>query len=159
MMIRKLIHVFVYFTFVVLILLGLLLIWDFDTDETIVAVLDTGVNPEHKALKENMIEGYNFVDFNRDTSDDNGHGTAMAGSTVQQDDSVKILPIKMLEVDKIHHIKTISILYAIFKGSDVVNMSFSTNTFENTLIRSVIWFGQKKVLSLLVRLEMTVKMM
>ena len=57
--------------------------------ETVVAVLDTGIDYEHPDLVENMWHnnisalpgkyGYNFVNKSTDPMDDNGHGTHCAG--------------------------------------------------------------------------------
>lgn len=59
------------------------------SQETVVAVLDTGIDYDHPDLVENMWHnnisalpgtyGYNFVNKNADPMDDNGHGTHCAG--------------------------------------------------------------------------------
>ena len=46
---------------------------------TIVAVIDTGVRPEHPDLSGKIQPGYNFFDGNSDPLDDVGHGTGVAG--------------------------------------------------------------------------------
>jgi len=48
-----------------------------------VAVVDTGVSRVPDLAKTSFVEGYNFVDDNSDTSDDNGHGTHVAGTIAQ----------------------------------------------------------------------------
>lgn len=52
----------------------------------VVAILDSGINYEHQDIKDNMWlhddypgHGYNFVDRNHNTFDNNGHGTHCAG--------------------------------------------------------------------------------
>ena len=61
-----------------------------DEEETVVAVVDTGINPNHEDLK-NMLwtnpgnislpgeHGYNFADDNADITDYKGHGTHCSG--------------------------------------------------------------------------------
>ncbi|MDP3964649.1 MAG: S8 family serine peptidase [bacterium] len=44
-----------------------------------IAVIDSGVELTHPDLQNKLLPGYNFVDWNDDPSDDNGHGTKMAG--------------------------------------------------------------------------------
>lgn len=46
---------------------------------TVVAVLDTGVDPSQPDLQGALLPGYDFVDDDADPSDDQGHGTAVAG--------------------------------------------------------------------------------
>ncbi|MBI5375383.1 MAG: S8 family serine peptidase [Candidatus Schekmanbacteria bacterium] len=55
--------------------------WDITTGrpDVIVAVIDTGVELTHPDLKANLIAGYDFANDDKDPSDDNGHGTAVAG--------------------------------------------------------------------------------
>ena len=45
-----------------------------------IAILDTGVDPNHYDLAAKLLPGYNAVDGGSDWSDINGHGTAVAGT-------------------------------------------------------------------------------
>ena len=55
--------------------------WSFATGNGIkIAILDTGVDGTHPDLAAQMVPGWNFYDNNSDTSDVNGHGTAVAGA-------------------------------------------------------------------------------
>jgi subtilisin family serine protease len=77
-----------------------------------VAVLDTGVAANHRALKDNILRrlckvvGYNFYDRNSNSEDDNvhGHGTFCAGliggkEGIGVNHKVSILPVKWLSSD------------------------------------------------------------
>ncbi|KAF4661369.1 hypothetical protein FOL47_006730 [Perkinsus chesapeaki] len=44
-----------------------------------VALIDTGVKPDHPDLVSNLVEGYNVLSGGHDTHDREGHGTEMAG--------------------------------------------------------------------------------
>ena len=45
----------------------------------VVCVLDTGINYNHLDLLNKVIDGYDFVNVDNDSLDDNGHGTHVAG--------------------------------------------------------------------------------
>jgi hypothetical protein len=71
----------------------------------IVAVIDTGVSPTHEDLRDRLLPGYDVLNNDSDPSDDNGHGTHVAGiigATTNNQigiagvawEGVKILPIK-----------------------------------------------------------------
>jgi thermitase len=105
----------------------------------IVAVIDTGVDYRHNALKNNSIPGYDFRDNDDDPMDDTGrqnpgHGTHCAG-IVGADGSggmyglspeVSIMPIRFLGADGsgdlMNGIKSID--YAIEKGAKVISASW-----------------------------------
>lgn len=49
-------------------------------DNTIVAVLDTGIDSEHPDLQGQLVAGWNSVDGSQDIDDIHGHGTRVAGT-------------------------------------------------------------------------------
>lgn len=103
----------------------LLLLLDFDTKETIVAVLDTGVNPQHELLQDKVLPGYDFIDFTAHAGDENGHGTHVAGIIAKVSPKAKIIPIKVInEQDQVKN-TSLGIMYAIWHGADIINMSFA----------------------------------
>ena len=70
-----------------------------------VAVLDTGVRTTHEVFKnvknEDRLDftySYNYISKNKNISDDNGHGTMVAGIIAEgTSNNVKIVPIKTLD--------------------------------------------------------------
>lgn len=74
-------------------------------EDTVVAVLDTGVDYNHPDLKANIIGGASFVATERDYMDQNGHGTHVAGTIAANYNilgvapAAKILVVKVLNKD------------------------------------------------------------
>ncbi len=105
----------------------------------IVAVLDTGVSSTHPDLQDILVPGYNFVSDSTNTEDDFGHGTHVAGIIDADTDnsegvagvdwgqanSVKIMPIKVLDSTGSGSTYWIAqgIVYATTHGAKVINMS------------------------------------
>ena len=71
------------------------------TKQVTVAVVDTGVDDEHEFLSRRVLDkGYNFVIYNMNTHDDNGHGTLIPGTLVdciKELNNIKILPVKVMD--------------------------------------------------------------
>ncbi len=63
--------------------------WDTGFGEGItVAILDSGVDPLHLDLRNNLVTGRNVVSNNSDTSDVNGHGTKVAGTVAAESNNL-----------------------------------------------------------------------
>lgn len=108
-----------------------------------IAVLDTGVDPNHEALAGRLSPlGYDFVDNDTEpwevapnTFDDDldgahdegfGHGTMVAGILALVAPEATILPLRVLDDDARGDVFTIckAIRYAAEQGADIVNLSF-----------------------------------
>lgn len=83
--------------------------WDVTTGRTtvVVAVVDTGVRFDHGDLTPNLLQdGWDFIDDDADPTDQNGHGTHVAGTIGASSNdgrgvagvawSVRILPVRVL---------------------------------------------------------------
>jgi len=111
--------------------------WDWTTgsEETIIAILDTGVESAHEDLKSKIVPGYNFVADNYNTKDDNGHGTFVASIAAAETDNdtgmagvcwlAKIMPIKCVHSNGSASYLAIAaaIRYAADNGARVINLS------------------------------------
>jgi len=119
--------------------------WDTLTDcpDVIVAVVDTGVNYNHRDLSVNMWDGgssypnhgYDCVDEDADPMDFNGHGTHCAGIIgAQGDDStgiagvcwdVKLMAVRVLDATGSGTLEDIAqgIIFAVDNGVHVINAS------------------------------------
>jgi subtilisin family serine protease len=105
-----------------------------------IAVIDSGVQLDHPDLRDKMLPGYDFYDDDDDPSDENGHGTHVAGIAAATTDNgigmagvapdAKILPIRVLGADgsatgltRTLTMYQDSIDFAIRQGAQVINLS------------------------------------
>ena len=111
--------------------------WDASTGTgAVVAVVDTGVTGTVPDLSGSVLPGIGLV-VNADTTDVNGHGTAMAGIIAAHADNgigsagaaygAKILPVRVLDANGDGTDSTIAagISWAVAHGADVVNLSLA----------------------------------
>jgi cell wall-associated protease len=106
--------------------------------ETVVAVIDTGVDYNHPDLFGQVLQGTNVFEGNADPMDTFGHGTVIAGIIAAGTNNgkgisginpkAKILPIKAGDKDGLSLSDIIEgIYYAIDNGADVINMSYGSS--------------------------------
>lgn len=101
----------------------------------VVAVLDTGVQANHRDLAGRVLPGYDFVNNDSNAADDNGHGTWVAGIIAANANdgygiagiswSDKILPVKIMNREGLGDTAdlTSAIVWAANHGATVINMS------------------------------------
>jgi subtilisin family serine protease len=132
--------------------------WSMSTgrSSTIVAVLDTGVDKKHEDLV-NLAPGYNFVDGNQNTSDPNGHGTAVAGIIGAQGNNGKgtagvcwhcrIMPVKVLRADTSGSWSDVAagVIWATDHGARVINMSLGLPSGSHTIADAVEYAEKRNV--------------
>ena len=105
----------------------LLLSFSANAKDVVVAVIDTGIDSNHKDLKGCVLKGYNFVNNDLDTNDSVGHGTHIAGIIHGIALKAKLLPLKYYkDTDKdwqsIENTKK-AIYSAINKKVNIINYS------------------------------------
>ena len=115
-----------------------------------VAVLDTGLTPDHPLLSSSITAGYDFVDMNNSISDvgngldDNGnglideavgHGTHISGIIETAAPGVQIMPIRVLNSDGVGTYWEVAagIRYAVDHGAKIINMSMSAPRLTQSL--------------------------
>lgn len=111
----------------------------------IIAVLDTGVETSHPDLAANMVPGWNFFDNNSNTSDPNGHGTAVAGAAAAVANNgagsagaawgAKIMPVRIASPDAWAYWSTVAqgVYWAADNGAKVVNISYNGVSGSSTV--------------------------
>jgi subtilisin family serine protease len=131
--------------------IGLPLAWDITTGSSsvVVAVLDTGVNAAHPDLQGAVLPGRDIVNSDDDATDDQGHGTSVAGIIAARTNnsagqagvcwSCSILPVKVLDATGSGDTSLIAsgIIYAADQGADAINLSLggvgTTDTLEEAV--------------------------
>jgi len=102
---------------------------------TVVAVIDTGVDPAQPDLAGALVPGADTLDSGTGTADDNGHGTAVAGVIAARSDNrigvtsvcgtCAVMPVKVIGASGFGdaaHIAT-GIVWATDHGARVINLS------------------------------------
>jgi serine protease len=124
---------------------------------TTVAIIDTGVSqvPDLKLTK--FVKGYDFVNDKDDASDDNGHGTHVAGTIAQSTNNgygvagiayqASIMPLKVLSGSGGGTIADIAeaIKFATDNGATVINMSLGGSGASNMMEEAIKYAHNKGV--------------
>ena len=124
--------------------------WSLDKGgSNLVAVLDTGVQSGHPDLQGRVVRGYDFVNNDTGASDDNGHGTWVAGiiaSNARDGYGIagiswtdKILPVKIMNSSGTGSTSDLAsgIVWAANKGADVINMSVGGFPYSQAVLDAV----------------------
>ncbi len=147
--------------------------WDSTTGDTtqIIAIIDTGVDWEHPDLDDNIwrnweetpgngqdddnngysddIRGWDWINDDANPTDDNGHGTHVAGIAAAEGDNeigiagicwnAKIMPLKVMQSSGRGNSSDIAlgIDYASENGATVINMSIGTYAESMTMKRAL----------------------
>ena len=116
---------------------------DFASAETIVAVIDTGIDTSHPLLHGRLTNGFDFVNntqnvFNPDLGAEQNHGTHIAGVIAQTADNARIMPLKVFENGVAYTSDIIAaIQFAEANGARIVNASWGAAGY-NPALREVI---------------------
>ncbi|HEY5479543.1 MAG TPA: S8 family serine peptidase [Gaiellaceae bacterium] len=125
--------------------------WSLTTGDSnvVVAVVDSGVQADHPELLGRVLPGYDFVNNDSDPSDDDGHGTEVAGVIAAQGNNgigiagacwkCKIMPVKVLDSSGTGSDIDVAsgIVWAVDHGADVINMSLGGTATSQTLADAV----------------------
>jgi len=132
--------------------------WSLTTGDSsvVVAVVDSGVQSNHPDLG-TLVAGYDFVNNDSDPSDDEGHGTAIAGIIAAQGNNgigiagvcwkCQIMPVKVIGSDGSGTDSAVAngIIWAANNGADVINLSLGGPSYSRTLADAVSYAQAKNV--------------
>jgi serine protease len=118
-------------------------------DGAVVAILDTGVSSGPYDGIGTLGQGYDFYNRDSDASDDNGHGTHVAGTVGQATDNgagvaglaydATIMPVKVLgrSGGGSTSLVVAGINFAVNNGADVINMSLGSTAYSSAEAQAV----------------------
>ena len=110
-----------------------------------VAVVDTGISPDHLDLGANVVPGYDFVQGDGDPRDFNGHGTHVAGTigargnngrgVVGVDWRVSLMPVRVLDGSGSGTAASVvaGLAYACSHGASIVNASLGGTGYSSAM--------------------------
>jgi thermitase len=130
--------------------------WDITTgaSSTIVAVVDTGI-AAHPEFAGRLLEGYDFVNDDTDATDDEGHGTSVAGiigatgangaGMAGLDWAARLLPVKVMDETGSGWTSDVAagVTWAADHGARVINMSLGGPGKSSTLKKAVAYAVKK----------------
>ncbi|MBE9007634.1 peptidase S8 [Fortiea sp. LEGE XX443] len=120
-----------------------------------VAVIDTGITQVRDLKETKFVKGYDFVNDREQATDDNGHGTHVAGTVAQATNNqygvagiayeASLMPLKVLNDYGGGTVADIAeaIKFAADKGADVINMSLGGGG-ESQLMKDAIDYAYRK---------------
>lgn len=133
--------------------------WDLATGNgVIVAIIDTGISFQASDLADTRrLQGYDFANNDDDPTDDQGHGTHVAGTVAQSTNNgrgvtgvaynAQLLPVKVLGANGQGSYENIikGITYAVNQGADVINMSLAGRSPSQALEDAVRYAHERGV--------------
>lgn len=134
--------------------------WDYTLghEGAVIAILDTGLNPQHIEFGRSPVAGYNFVADSTNYRDDHGHGTHIAGiinaqinnniGTVGLCPQCSLIIVKVLNHKNYGTWSTIArgIVYAVDNGADIINLSLGSKQTSQAIERAVEYAKEHDVL-------------
>lgn len=123
-------------------------------EDIIVAVIDSGCDLYHDDIKDNLVDGKNFVSEDKDPIDDNSHGTHVSSTIAACNNGygmvgvapkAKIMPIKALDAGGGGDLKNVikAILWASDSKADIITMSIGSPR-KSKEMQNAINYGAEK---------------
>jgi subtilisin family serine protease len=126
--------------------------------DIIVAVIDTGVDISHPDLENKVIPGIDIVNGSSTGTDDNGHGTYVAGIiAAESNNSIgiagiswhsKVMPVKVLNSygEGTYSDLIEGIIYAVDNGARVINLSLGGYSYSQFLADAIQYAHSNRVI-------------
>jgi thermitase len=125
--------------------------WDITTgsSDVTIAIIDTGIDPNHPDLADKIVAGHDFVDNDANPRDENGHGTHVAGIAAALtnnnkgiagvDWGARIMPVRVLNEESSGYNSDITegISWAYEHGADVLNLSLGGSDYSQAMQNAI----------------------
>jgi len=122
-----------------------------------IAVIDTGCDLDHPDIKDNLLQGINFVELGKDPVDRSGHGTHTAGTIAATNNGLgmvgvapkaKIIPIKSLNDKGNGNLNDVvkGIVWAADNRADFISMSLGSPQNSKAIEEAVRYASSKGVI-------------
>lgn len=123
----------------------------------VIAIVDTGVDPNHPDLRPRLLQGWNALTHSTDVRDDFGHGTHCAGIAAAIGDNgqgiaglapnSRILPVKVLGANGSGSSSAIAegIRWAADHGAQVINLSLGASMGSEIIREAIVYAIDKGV--------------
>jgi thermitase len=122
-----------------------------------VAVLDTGIAPNHPYFAGRLVAGRDFVDDDWDATDPgssmasaerpraSGHGTHISGIILRMAPNSQIMPVRVLDENGrgSSFVIAYAIEWAVAQGADVINLSLGTE-YESKVMADVVKYATRE---------------
>lgn len=134
--------------------------WELSTgsNDVTIAIIDSGVDATHPDFRGKIQGGCDFINQDNDASDDNGHGTHVAGiAAAIGDDGIgiagvawgaEVLPVKVLDRNGDGDYASVAagIIWAADHGAQIINLSLGGQSGNRTLKAAIDYAVNKGVL-------------
>lgn len=132
------------------------LAWDSSRGDAsiVIAILDSGIDASHPDLSGKIVPGWNFAQNNSNTSDADGHGTAVAAVASAATDNgqgvagigwhSRLMPIRVTDLNGYGILSAMAegLVYAADHGARVANISFAASS--SSTVRSAAEYFRNK---------------
>ncbi len=129
-----------------------------NTESPIIAVIDTGVNRNHPDLVGRIGPGMDFIDFDQDPLDENGHGTHCAGTIAARSDNgigiagmvpnTQLMPVRVLDASGSGNVGDVAdgIRWAVDHGAKVLSLSLGSEGNSQAMREAVTYAIERNVI-------------
>jgi subtilisin family serine protease len=123
--------------------------------ESVIAIIDTGIDLEHPELASKIVPGIDLVNHDDIAQDDHAHGTHVAGIAAAIGNNgqgvagvawnARLMPVKILDQDGRGYMSTLAeaIIWAADHGADIINMSVASLS-NNLTVRDAIQYAHDR---------------
>lgn len=123
-------------------------------EDVVIAVIDTGCDLNHPDIKNNLVDGKNFISPGLKPQDDNGHGSHVCGTIAAENNGLgmvgvapraKIMPVKALDKKGGGSLGPIldSIIWAADQRVDFITMSLGSPSHSPKLASAIDYANKK----------------